>query len=215
MRARYHYVCQKSDYCRRMSLNEPSTRRGQPSGHSMMVRYSNVQGGFAGEGNVDVAPQFAASSKGDFHRMPGSLCIDAGDPATFTPEGMTDLDGDPRAFGSRIDMGIDEFRTTGDVTGDHAVNVDDLIAVIIAWGPCTWSTADLNHDFMVDVDDLVAVIMNWGRFPLVGARLPGAGPSNTTALFDGAAESRMRRCSVRRSNEKPPGQRPGRLCSSL
>jgi hypothetical protein len=113
-------------------------------------------------GNVNVLPQFGDPLDNNFHLMPGSPCIDAGDPATVVPQGTFDLDGDPRLFGSRIDMGIDEFRRPGDATGDHAVNVDDLIAVIVAWGPCTWSTADLNHDFQVNVDDLIIVIANWG-----------------------------------------------------
>ncbi len=131
------------------------------TGGTLAVRYSNVQGGFAGVGNLNVTPQFGDPLDADYHLMPGSPCIDAGDPAAVVSEGTTDPDGDPRLFGVRIDMGIDEFRTAGDVTGDHTVNVDDLIAVILAWGPCTWSMADLNHDFAVNVDDLITVILNW------------------------------------------------------
>jgi S-formylglutathione hydrolase FrmB len=54
----------------------------------------------------------------------------------------------------------------GDVNGDGAVNVDDLVAVILAWGPCpappAACTADVNGSGTVDVDDLVTVILNWG-----------------------------------------------------
>jgi hypothetical protein len=54
----------------------------------------------------------------------------------------------------------------GDVTGDGLVNVDDLIAVIIAWGPCPPAPAacpaDITLDGQVNVDDLIAVIMSWG-----------------------------------------------------
>jgi hypothetical protein len=53
----------------------------------------------------------------------------------------------------------------GDVTGDGSVNVDDLLAVINAWGPCGSSgncPADLNDDGQVNVDDLLLVINNWG-----------------------------------------------------
>jgi hypothetical protein len=50
----------------------------------------------------------------------------------------------------------------GDVTSDGLVNVDDLIAVILAWGPCpTPCPADVNGDGAVDVDDLILVILNW------------------------------------------------------
>ncbi len=54
----------------------------------------------------------------------------------------------------------------GDVNGDGVVNVDDLIAVILAWGPCpqppTPCPADVDGSGAVDVDDLIAVILNWG-----------------------------------------------------
>jgi hypothetical protein len=129
---------------------------------TLSVRYSNVQGGFAGVGNINVSPQFGDPLDNDFHLMPGSECIDAGDPATVVPEGTFDPDGDPRLFGVRIDMGVDEFRRTGDATGDHVVNADDLVEVVLAWGPCTWSLADLNHDFQVNADDMIIVILNWG-----------------------------------------------------
>lgn len=133
-----------------------------PSGNTLVVRYSDVQGGWAGVGNLNIMPQFADAFGRDYHLVLGSPCIDAGDPATLPPDGTTDFDGDPRRFGVRIDMGIDEFRRAGDVTGDHVVNVNDLLAVITAWGPCSWSMADLNHDFAVNVDDLITVITHWG-----------------------------------------------------
>jgi hypothetical protein len=42
------------------------------------------------------------------------------------------------------------------------VNVDDLLAVIGAWGPCASPCdADLNIDAMVNIDDLLIVIHNW------------------------------------------------------
>ncbi len=54
----------------------------------------------------------------------------------------------------------------GDVNGDGTVNVDDLIAVILEWGPCPLPPAncpgDVDGDGAVGVDDLIAVILNWG-----------------------------------------------------
>lgn len=55
----------------------------------------------------------------------------------------------------------------GDVNGNGAVNVDDLLAVINGWGPCPspcppMCAADLNDNCVVNVDDLLAVINNWG-----------------------------------------------------
>lgn len=52
-----------------------------------------------------------------------------------------------------------------DVDGAGAVNVADLIAVVMAWGPCTPPAAcpaDLNGDGTVNVTDLLTVITNWG-----------------------------------------------------
>jgi predicted outer membrane repeat protein len=126
------------------------------------VRHSLVQGGYAGAGNIDAAPTFVDAANGDFHLKSGSAGIDAGDPATVTPQGTLDLDGDPRSFGSAIDMGIDEFRRSGDADGDHVVDINDLLMVINTWGPCSWSTADFNGDFRVDIDDLLRVINGWG-----------------------------------------------------
>ncbi|MHC5005276.1 MAG: hypothetical protein ACYTJ0_19410 [Planctomycetota bacterium] len=51
-----------------------------------------------------------------------------------------------------------------DVNHDGEVNVDDLIAVILAWGSAGCG-ADVNYDGTVDVDDLLAVILAWGPCP--------------------------------------------------
>jgi hypothetical protein len=53
--------------------------------------------------------------------------------------------------------------TPGDVTGEGLVNIDDLVAVITAWGPCSISIcpADVNADGVVNIDDLIVVISHW------------------------------------------------------
>jgi len=63
-----------------------------------------------------------------------------------------------------------DFSCAADVSGNGSVNVDDLIAIILAWGPCpnpcsASCAADLNQDCAVNVDDLLAVISNWGPCP--------------------------------------------------
>lgn len=47
---------------------------------SMTVNYCDVQGGFAGQGNIDIDPLFVDPANRDFHLQPNSSCIDAGDP---------------------------------------------------------------------------------------------------------------------------------------
>jgi len=44
------------------------------------VIYSDIEGGWEGEGNIDSNPLFVDPDNGDFHLMFGSPCIDTGDP---------------------------------------------------------------------------------------------------------------------------------------
>jgi len=87
----------------------------QITGSFTAVQYSNVQGGFPGEGNSDVDPLLTNMENGDYHLISQagrwdpisqiwiqddvtSLCIDAGDPTS--PIGL-----EPSPNGSRINMG--------------------------------------------------------------------------------------------------------------
>jgi hypothetical protein len=74
-----------------------------------VVSYSDVEGGWAGTGNIDADPCFVNPAGDDYHLLAGSPCIDAGDPAYSPTPGDTDIDGEPRAMGLRVDMGADEF----------------------------------------------------------------------------------------------------------
>jgi len=71
---------------------------------SVTVSYSDVQGGYAGTGNLDMDPLFVSSSAQDYHLQPGSPCIDAGDPLGAPAD---DLDGALRD--ALPDMGADEW----------------------------------------------------------------------------------------------------------
>lgn len=69
------------------------------------VMYSNVEGGYPGNGNFDEDPGFVWLDPFDFHLSGTSPCIDAG-----TDTGVyTDLDGEERPFGSTFDVGADEY----------------------------------------------------------------------------------------------------------
>jgi len=56
------------------------------------VTYSDIQGGYTGEGNIDEDPSFVDEMNGDFHLLKDSPCIDAGDNSAFALL-ATDIDG--------------------------------------------------------------------------------------------------------------------------
>jgi hypothetical protein len=99
------------------------------------VEYCNVQGGYAGDGNIDLDPLFADADgedniigtvDDDLRLTTGSPCVDAGknaligrDWADLDGDGITedetvpyDLDGNPRIENDIVDMGAYEFVET-------------------------------------------------------------------------------------------------------
>jgi parallel beta-helix repeat protein len=55
---------------------------------SVIITYSDIQGGWEGEGNIDADPLFVDPEIGDYHLTENSPCIDAGDPNfPFDPDG--------------------------------------------------------------------------------------------------------------------------------
>ena len=83
---------------------------------SASVYNSDVQGGWAGTGddNIAVDPMWADPSVGDFHLLPGSQCIDAGNNTAANIPAF-DFEGDPRIVDGNgngtatVDMGVDEL----------------------------------------------------------------------------------------------------------
>ena len=55
---------------------------------SVTATYSDIEGGWAGTGNINADPLFVDPGNGDYHLQPASPCIDAGDPASpLDPDG--------------------------------------------------------------------------------------------------------------------------------
>lgn len=78
-----------------------------------VVTYSDVQGGYSGEGNINADPLFEDASNGNYHLSLDSPCIDAGDnEASALPS--HDFEGDRRILDGDgkvtriVDMGVDE-----------------------------------------------------------------------------------------------------------
>ncbi len=49
----------------------------------------------------------------------------------------------------------------GDVDGNGVIDVNDILALIVAWGPCEGCVEDLNGDGFVNVNDIIELISNW------------------------------------------------------
>lgn len=56
----------------------------------------------------------------------------------------------------------DECECAGDVDGDGTVNVDDVVAVILAWGDTGPNAADLDGDQVVGASDLSLILTYYG-----------------------------------------------------
>jgi hypothetical protein len=96
-------------------------------GSTIQVAYSDVQGGWPGQGNLNVEPGFLAAgrwdagrtsndpgddtwSDGDYHLAWESPCVDAGDPCAVADAAQMDFAGLARFSGLRVDMGAYELK---------------------------------------------------------------------------------------------------------
>lgn len=85
----------------------------------------------------------------------------------------------------------------GDLDGDERIDAADLLAALIAWGPCPPGPecgTDLNRDGTVDFADAPIVLSGWGPCPrrsaLFGGGQVAAGGRD---VRDGDGRSRRRR----------------------
>lgn len=155
-----------------------------------LVRYSNVEGGYEGVGNIDADPCFA---DGDYHlksegwRWDGSRqrwdydettsrCIDAGNPSSPLSEEPISLPEDPNniwAENIRINMGAYggtpqasmppyHWALLADMTNDGLVDFRDYAAQADDWlNPGDSLPGDLNRDSVIDIPDLALIAEDW------------------------------------------------------
>lgn len=92
-------------------------------GSILSVTYSDVKGGWPGNGNIDSLPYFMNPSIEDFHLTYDSPCRDTGiGSAPNLPD--YDIEGDPRIAYGAPDMGYDEFHDHFYCTGDFTPGGD-------------------------------------------------------------------------------------------
>jgi len=60
-------------------------------------------------GNISKDPLFTNPGRNDFHLLIGSPCINTGDPSFVPAKGQTDIDGQPRIYAFKVDIGADEY----------------------------------------------------------------------------------------------------------
>lgn len=78
---------------------------------SPVVTYSDVEGGWEGEGNFHVDPLFLYPGSDDYHLTVYSPCVNSGTDAGV----YEDIDGELRPFGLDFDIGVDEVMYEGPI----------------------------------------------------------------------------------------------------
>jgi predicted outer membrane repeat protein len=133
------------------------------------VRYSDIEGGWPGHlpWNINRDPLFVDLEAGDYHLTWSSPCIDHGDPGITNDPNESDIDGEPRVVGDRIDIGCDEVGPKqADFSRDGIINFADYSTLIRSFGtgPAdpNWSIlADLYEDNRIDCNDLLVFTNDW------------------------------------------------------
>jgi hypothetical protein len=119
------FACDSSSHLRPSSLRvtdcimwETAQTVGNYDNSEITITFSDVRDGWPGEGNIDADPCFVEPGywdangvwfDGDYHLLPDSPCIDAGEQNYIAEPNEKDLDGKPRIIGCQIDMGAYEY----------------------------------------------------------------------------------------------------------
>ncbi|MBC8311745.1 MAG: right-handed parallel beta-helix repeat-containing protein [Candidatus Marinimicrobia bacterium] len=130
-----------------------------------IITYSDIEGGWEGEGNIDTDPLFTDSENGDYTLQENSPCIDVGT-ADLDGDGVDDI---TDFIGSAPDMGAFEFGESseimaGDTNFDGIVDILDIVRIVnnimgnSEFNDDEFTAADFNADGIVDILDIVQII---------------------------------------------------------
>jgi hypothetical protein len=118
------------------------------------VLYCNVQGGYAGTGNIDTDPLFVDGTGGDYHLLHGSPAIDAGDPAS-------DWGNEPWPNGRRVNLGA--YGNTAQATRSKT-DFEDLAMLADHWlqdGPFVDVAPEPDGDGIINFADFAVLAHYW------------------------------------------------------
>jgi hypothetical protein len=140
---------------------------------TISIMYSDVQGGWPGEGNIDVDPHFVDSNNDDYHlksegwRLDAqrkvwtwddvtSPCIDAGNPGSSLENELLTIPYDPdNEFGINLRINMGAYGGTPEAS----------------MAPYDWALlADLNNDGIINMKDFAAQAQYWS---ITGNQQPG------------------------------------------
>ena len=124
-----------------------------PLNANVSVSYCDVEGGWAGTGNISADPLFVDAVNDDLRLQPGSPCIDAGDTTLITGGYPVDYDGLRRAVDDpeMPDTGVAFLNLTVDM-GAHELQAD-------GFNPCP---SDLDDSGFIDFGDILRILTDWG-----------------------------------------------------
>ena len=127
---------------------------------TIQISYSNIEGGYEGEGNINTNPLFSDAENIDFSLQEDSPCIDAGI-ADLGGDGIDDI---IDYYGTAPDMGAYEYEPEnyydlGDVNGDGEINILDIVLLTnIILSNEYDGIADINDDGVINVLDIVLLV---------------------------------------------------------
>ena len=147
-------------------------------GSALSVTYCDVQGGYAGTGNIDADPLFVDSGNMDFNLQLLSPCVDAGDPSS-----PFESDGTPVDLGAYSTAGLPSMNfKRGDCNNDGTPNIADAVFALGMLFPgggmptvavCE-DSCDANDDGEINIADAVALLGSLFGSPPLPLPLPGA-----------------------------------------
>jgi len=118
---------------------------------------------------------------GDGHLLPTSPCIDAGDPNYVPGPNETDLDGNPRVIGGRIDMGAYEYQDIR--LPDLLITSEDVSFVPLPGEPCEPVTisATIRNIGLVEAENIEVIFKDFDE--IIGdVNIPSIGPGDSTTV---------------------------------